>query len=146
MVIVDIKHRFATLVSSVTFRCYKPRVKCRQKLYLRFINMSAFSKLLEASAPFETIKNIAELKESSEYVISEFKKINTRFGERVVIIIGKDAYFLPPRYARTLCAQEDIDELNSDRYLVSYGGQNGKNPVINFTRLGARTSSEDMTF
>lgn len=56
----------------------------------------------------------------------EFKLLRTKYGLRVIIIIQKDVYFLPARYAKHITEAEDIAKLNSKQYNIIYEGLRDK--------------------
>lgn len=98
---------------------------CRQQQQVRTMS-SAFEKLCIASTPQIKYTHISDLQQNVPHKIEEFKLLRTKYGLRVIIIIQKDVYFLPARYAKHITEAEDIAKLNSKQYNIIYEGLRDK--------------------
>lgn len=63
--------------------------------------------------------------EIGTYIITEFSKVETKFGTKIRIDIGDYLVNLPQRYTEGM-TQEYLDELNRTRMLMRYHGKDPK--------------------
>lgn len=86
--------------------------------------MSAINILKSACAnkPIVSFKNLA----IGNYVVMNFRRVNTKFGERIRIETIDSTIFLPDRFSSLLNA-EHIAQLNTSLVIMSYKGVDSEN-------------------
>lgn len=83
--------------------------------------MSAFDLLKNACEP-KTYKSFDELV-PGQYVVHNFKLVNTKHGQRICILVENSYMYLPKRFSDDISSPSRIDELNKCRYLMTYAGK-----------------------
>lgn len=83
----------------------------------------AFNFLKNASnnKPYRNFENL----ETGSYIITEFTKVETKFGPKIRVDIGNYLINLPQRYTDGM-TPEYLEELNKTQVLMRYYGKDSK--------------------
>lgn len=68
--------------------------------------------------------SISSLEVGKKYLITEFKLVKTKFGQRLTVHFSNNNFvFLPPRFSERIRSQKQVDELNAiqEHYFVFEG-------------------------
>ena len=75
-------------------------------------------------------KRLRDLPIDQAFTIIEFKRISTRFGDRVLCICDEFKVFLPARFARL--SDASLADLNSQELYLKYLGMQHSTYVVQF--------------
>jgi hypothetical protein len=105
--------------------------------------MSAF-KALQAACEPHVFKSLKELS-PGEYEVEWFKLLPTKYGIRMIALLGTIYYFLPRSFSDSIKTQQQIDELNECRYKMKYFGKDparNNRIMLEFTKINTVTNTE----
>lgn len=100
-------------------------VRCKRKLIFSDGDehpQSKIIKMLDAVEKYKPVLKAADMVIAKEYGVVGAKRVNTKFGERVVIELLEHQLFLPAKY----CKLDDavIEALNGGTYKIKNLGKN----------------------
>ncbi|XP_055837277.1 uncharacterized protein LOC129919742 [Episyrphus balteatus] len=90
---------------------------------------------IENVSEFNTLINIRELEQNHRYPIMGIKKVQTKFGEKLVVDLGGHDIFLPARYNKL--SEKTIQSIHSQTatFCIIYKGPFGRSVKLEITKF-----------
>lgn len=122
-----------SIVSDITVFCCK-EIKMEDLLSLNYSSAKKETKIKK----FDSLEN-------GEYTVKSFKLKDTNFGLRVFAEIDNFYLSLPPRFSDKINSEEQIAEINSKKWKMTYGGKDAaefNKLIIDFKQMEKPKSQE----